>query len=54
MVGQIDTQLRRMGQDLKDVIDQMSSTAAAQEESTEVIISGCGKGRLSLPLKYFL
>ena len=55
MVEQIDTQLRRIGQDLKDVIDQMNSTAAAQEEGTEVIISGCGKGRcnkLSLPLKY--
>ena len=55
MVEQIDTQLRRIGQDLKDVIDQMNSTAVAQEESTEVIISGCGKGsgnELSLPLKY--
>ena len=55
MVEQIDTQLRRIGQDLKDVIDQMNSTAAAQEEGTEVISSGCGKGRgneLSSPLKY--
>ena len=54
MVEQTDAQLRT-GQDLKDVIDQMNSTAAAQEEGTEVIISGCGKGRcnkLSLPLKY--
>ena len=55
MVEQIDTQLRMIGQDLKDVIDQMNSTAAAQEEGIEVIISGCGKKRgneLSLPLKY--
>ena len=59
MVEQIDTQLRRIGQDLKDVIDQMNSTAAAQEEGTEVhvhvIISGYGKGRgnkFSLPLRY--
>ena len=55
MVEQIDTQLRRIGQDLKDVIDQMNSIAAAQVKGTEVIISGCAKRRgneLSLPLRY--
>ena len=55
MVEQIDTQLRRIGQDLKDVIDQMNSTAAALEEVTEVIVSGCGKGKsneFSLSLEY--
>ena len=37
MVERIDSQLRRMGQDLKNVIEQMNSAASAQEENDEVI-----------------
>lgn len=35
MVERIDSQLRRMGQDLKNVIEQMNSAASAQEENDE-------------------
>lgn len=37
MLETIDSQLRHMGQDLKDVIEQMNSTATTtQEEDSEV------------------
>ena len=38
MLETIDSQLRHMGQDLKDVIEQMNSTASTtQEEDSEVL-----------------
>ena len=40
LVEQIDSQLRRIGQDLRDVIDQMNTTAATttNDGSTEVCV----------------
>ena len=40
LVEQIDSQLRRIGQDLRDVIDQMNTTAATttNDGTTEVCV----------------
>ena len=36
MVEKVDSQLRRMGHDLKEVIEQMNAATSAQEEDSHV------------------